>query len=158
MSENENRLSAPVLQWDGDNFNGKGSYTEQNPLGYYFYRSAQELTSYILNTLSGKHGNLIKLMWVLLGTAPGFRISEKWILEKTGMTQQRYSEARTTLDYMGWITYNKKHHTITVNYRYMWKEAEKEKKNRIDVLSIAKKTKERRDREKKENRLSREWE
>ena len=120
----ETYQSAPVLKWMGQPFNGKGTYSETNTEGYYFYQSAQELTTYILSILSGKHGNLLKLMWILLGTQEGFGLSEKFITDRTGMTQQRYSEARRMLHEVGWIIYSKERHTITLRYQTLWEKAE----------------------------------
>lgn len=59
----------------------------------------------IFSELDGKHGCQIKIMCVLIGTLGdgSFAISEKWILDRTGMSQQSYSRARIDLVEKGWI-------------------------------------------------------
>ena len=51
----------------------------------------------------------MKIMWVLLGTAGdgSFRVSEKWIQERTGMSQQAYNRARKALVERGWLRLEK---------------------------------------------------
>ena len=70
-----------------------------------FYQLPQDLMDIIFTKIDGKSGNQIKLMCVLLGTQGNgsFGISEKWICERTGMTQQTYSKARKALIEKGWL-------------------------------------------------------
>lgn len=74
-----------------------------------FYQTPQDLVDIILNNLEGKAGNQMKIMWVLLGTAGdgSFRVSEKWIQERTGMSQQAYNRARKALVERGWLRLEK---------------------------------------------------
>ena len=70
-----------------------------------FYQLPQDLMDIIFTKIDGKSGNQIKLMCVLLGTQGNgsFGVSEKWICERTGMTQQTYSKARKALIEKGWL-------------------------------------------------------
>jgi hypothetical protein len=54
-------------------------------------------------------------MLVLIGTKPGFAISEQWILERTGLKHASYINARRDLCEMGWLTLDPSK-TITVNF------------------------------------------
>lgn len=47
----------------------------------------------------------LRVMIVLLGTKPGFAISEEWILDRTGLKERSYLEARKALVNRGWITH-----------------------------------------------------
>ena len=70
-----------------------------------FYQLPQDLMDIIFTKIDGKSGNQIKLMCVLLGTQGNgsFGVSEKWICERTGMTQQTYNKARKALIEKGWL-------------------------------------------------------
>ena len=70
-----------------------------------FYQLPQDLMDIIFTKIDGKSGNQIKLMCVLLGTQGNgsFGVSEKWICDRTGMTQQTYSKARKALIEKGWL-------------------------------------------------------
>lgn len=70
-----------------------------------FYLLPKNLMDSVFNQLSGKQGNQIKLMSVLLGTAGdgSFAVSEKWICDRTGMDQSNYSRARKALIDRGWL-------------------------------------------------------
>lgn len=61
-----------------------------------FYSITQEAADKVMQTLSGKNGNELKIMMVLLGTLGdgSFRISERWILDRTGMEHSSYIRAR----------------------------------------------------------------
>lgn len=74
-----------------------------------FYQVPQDLMDIILHKLDGKSGNQMKIMWVLLGSAGdgSFRISEKWICERTGMSQPAYIRARKALIERGWLRLEK---------------------------------------------------
>lgn len=75
-------------------------------LGKNFYQLPQSLMDSILQQLDGKCGNQIKLMCVLLGTLGdgSFKVSEKWISQRTGMTQQAYNKTRQALIRRGWLS------------------------------------------------------
>lgn len=61
-----------------------------------FYSITQEAADRVMNGLNGRCGNELKIMMVLLGTLGdgSFRISEKWILDRTGMEHSSYIRAR----------------------------------------------------------------
>lgn len=82
--------------------NHKGKKMENNVP---FYQLSQDIMDIIFNKLDGKNGNQMKIMIVLLGTAgdSSFRVSEKWICERTGMVQQSYNRARKALVERGWL-------------------------------------------------------
>lgn len=75
----------------------------------------QELMDVIMNQIDGKSGNLLKIMWVLLGTdgSGRFSVSEAWMRDRTGMSQESYARARAKLVQMGWLSLEKG--TICVN-------------------------------------------
>lgn len=79
-----------------------------------FYALNQDIMDIIFNKLSGKEGNQIKLMSVLIGTKSGFGISESWILERTGMSHASYIRARQALIEKGWLSLENKN--IIINY------------------------------------------
>lgn len=64
-----------------------------------------DLLQIIFNKLSGKQGNVIKLIIYLIGTIGdgSFSISEKHVCEATGMLKTAYIEARKTLKDLNWI-------------------------------------------------------
>ena len=70
-----------------------------------FYQLPQDLMDIVFTKIDGKSGNQIKLMCVLLGTQGNgsFGVSEKWICDRTGMTQQTYNKARKALIEKGWL-------------------------------------------------------
>ena len=70
-----------------------------------FYQLPQDIMDIIFNQLDGKNGNQMKIMIVLLGTVGdgSFRVSEKWICERTGTVQQSYNRARKSLVERGWL-------------------------------------------------------
>ena len=51
----------------------------------------------IFSTLGNSSAQL-RIMIVLIGTKPGFGISEKWILDITGLTERSYERARDSLE------------------------------------------------------------
>lgn len=74
-----------------------------------FYQLPQRLMDCVFNQLSGREGNQIKLISVLLGTAGdgSFAVSEKYICDRTGMDQPSYSRARKALVDKGWLKMEK---------------------------------------------------
>lgn len=104
----ENNKQAPRLKHEGVKRNVNSKVTYQIP---------QDLCTAIFNGLSGKNGNAIKLMIVLLGNIGNgtFRVSEKFIKDSTGMEKKSYQRARKELINLGWITHETgKDGTITV--------------------------------------------
>ena len=70
-----------------------------------FYQLPQGVMDKVFQKLSGREGNAIKLITVLLGTLGNgsFGISEAWICERTGMEHSTYIRARNNLRDKGWI-------------------------------------------------------
>ena len=93
----ETYKQAPRLIHRGNKFQNQGRF---------FYQLPQSLMCNIFYELNGKHGNQIKLMCVLIGTAGdgSFRVSQRWIMEQTGMDESGYTRARTALIKRGWLT------------------------------------------------------
>lgn len=77
----------------------------------------QDALDVVFNELSGKNGNELKIMVVLLGTLGdgSFRISEQWLLDRTGMEHSAYIRARKALVARGWLRHEEGQ-TITVDY------------------------------------------
>lgn len=66
-----------------------------------------QIPANVANAMFKKLGTkfrLYKIMHVLIGTKPGFAISEKFICERTGLDESNYRKARKELIEMGWIT------------------------------------------------------
>ena len=107
----ENYKQAPLLVHNGF----KQRFGNRN-----YYELPQELMRTVFNKLSGKHGNQLKLLIVLMGTAGnrGFRVSQKWITDLTGMDESGYKRARKALAEMGWITHENGY--IAVNFDAIW--------------------------------------
>lgn len=110
----ENYKQAPLLVHNGF----KQQFGTRN-----YYELPQELMRTVFNRLSGKHGNQLKLLIVLMGTSGkhNFRVSQKWITDLTGMDETGYKRARKALHDMGWITH--KDGYIAVNFDAIWASA-----------------------------------
>ena len=82
-----------------------------------FYRVRQEALDIVFNELSGKSGNELKLMVVLMGTLGdgSFRVSEQWALDRTGMDHSAYNRARKALVARGWLRHEAGE-SITIDY------------------------------------------
>ena len=115
---------APRIKSDGDKFNGHKAGEKY----YEFSQIPNRLLSYVMRNIEGNCGNRLKLMIFLMGCGEGFEIHERTILNRTGMSQSAYSQARDWLDKNGFITYKKScsNAIIKVNYAYMWSEIENE--------------------------------
>lgn len=87
-----NTKQAPKLAFNGEKFN--------NTKG--FYQIPQEAADVIFKTFA-RQPAFLRLILVLIGTEPGFGLSLKWVLERTGMTQKTYYETRDALADMGWL-------------------------------------------------------
>lgn len=71
------------------------------------YALPSTLLKTIFNQLSGKCGNQLKLITLLMGV-PGngqYRLSQKDIMTMTGMDESGYKRARKALIDLGWITH-----------------------------------------------------
>lgn len=98
-----NTKQAPKLVFNGNKFNEiKG-----------FYQIPQEAADVIFKTFA-RQPAFLRLMLVLIGTEPGFGLSLKWVLERTGMAQKTYYETRDALAEMGWLTCE--NDQVIVNY------------------------------------------
>ena len=98
-----NTKQAPKLVFNGNKFNqSKG-----------FYQIPQEAADIIFKEFA-RQPAFLRLMLVLIGTEPGFGLSLKWMLERTGMTQKTYYETRDALVEMGWLTCE--NDQVIVNY------------------------------------------
>ena len=98
-----NTKQAPKLVFNGEKFN--------NTKG--FYQIPQEAADVIFKTFA-RQPAFLRLMLVLIGTEPGFGLSLKWMLERTGMTQKTYYDTRDALVEMGWLTCE--NDQVIVNY------------------------------------------
>lgn len=127
--------AAPKLKYIGDKWNYKGTYSDGNPKGYYFGQQPSIIRDYIMNTLTGQNGNLLKIMWLLLSTEEGFGISQKWLMDSTGLEKNKYYKARTELVNMNWLVYDEETDTLGINYNFLWAQALLPKERRADVLS-----------------------
>lgn len=111
--------NAPLVAAHGDKWNYKGTYSKENPEGLYFSQVPSLIRRYINNNLDGLHGNHLKIMYLLIEVKEGnFRLSQKWVLDETGMAKDKYYKARKDLEDMGWITCEDD--TIYVNYDYLY--------------------------------------
>ena len=91
-----NLNQAPTLS-----FNGEKNQTDNNN----FYQIPQGLADIVFNELGNASAQL-RIMLVLIGTKPGFSVSEQWILERTGLQHASYIKARRELEKRGWLTLN----------------------------------------------------
>lgn len=97
-----NFKQAPELKFSG-----------KKPEGQY-YTIPQNLADIIFNKLGNSSAQL-RIMIVLIGTKQGFKISEKWILDRTGLLHASYIKARQELVKRGWLSHNEAE-GITVNF------------------------------------------
>ncbi|MCI6366970.1 MAG: hypothetical protein MR911_10820 [Spirochaetia bacterium] len=87
-----------------------------------FYKLPQELMDAVMYGLSGNCLNQLKIMIVLLGTLPGFGISEEFMLQRTGMSKYAYWVARKALIEKGWIRHEKKPNQLIVDLDKIWED------------------------------------
>lgn len=71
--------------------------------GNQYYELPQHLMDRVFAELGNSSAQL-RVMIVLIGTKPGFSISEQWVLDRTGLTSTSYSRARSALIEKGWIS------------------------------------------------------
>ncbi len=120
-----NYKQAPELRFTRAKKSGKGpSYFGWEP----------ELWKYINKELSGREGNCIKLINVLLGTAEGFKVSQKWICEMAGLSKDGYYKARKKLEEKGMLIYDEGANTITIDTKGMLKAYSPERENNEGML------------------------
>lgn len=100
-----NYNQAPTLE-----FNGKKKQSgEKN-----YYAIPQDLADIIFQELGNASAQL-RIMLVLIGTKPGFKVSDAWICERTGLLHASYITARKALIKRGWLTLNPAKE-IVINY------------------------------------------
>lgn len=75
-----------------------------------------DLFKSINEKIDTKHGLSRSLLFLLIGTADGFGLSEKFMTDNLGCTKQGYLKARKHLHELKLITDDKDNGTITVNY------------------------------------------
>lgn len=107
----ENYRQAPRLIHQGKKFVNHSNV---------FWSLPQVLMSNIFAELNGKCGNQIKLMCLLIGTLGdgSFRVSEKWVMEQTGMDETGYKRARAELVKRGWLIH--RDGTLCVDFNRIW--------------------------------------
>ena len=110
-TNNTNRL--PNGQFAAPELIYKGNKTQNNDTNQ-SYLLPQKLCDILFNELGNKSAQL-RIMMVLCGTKTGFFVSEKWILDRTGLLHQNYIRARKELEDKGWLIC-KAHKSITVNF------------------------------------------
>ena len=108
---------APTLQ-----HNGIKSRVEKEQ----YYQIPQALADAVFSVLGNSSAQL-RIMLVLIGTKPGFHISQKWILQRTGIKEKSYIEARKSLVSRGWITHLECD-SIIVNLDKIYSDGESKKK------------------------------
>lgn len=113
----------------------------KNSKGPSYFGWEPELWKIVNKELSGKEGNCIKLINILLGTAEGFKVSQKWICEMAGLTKDGYYKARKKLEDKGMLIYDESANTITIDTKgmldkYSPKEEEKESMSETYPMSI----------------------
>lgn len=109
---------APTLE-----HNGEKSRVEKEQ----YYQIPQALADAVFSVLGNSSAQL-RIMLVLIGTKPGFHISQKWILQRTGLKERSYIEARKALVARGWL----KHlecDSIIVNLDKIYADGEEKKKD-----------------------------
>lgn len=104
---NATTYKAPKLHHNGE----KNAYNEATNQSYIL---PQKLADVIFNELGNSSAQL-RIMMVLCGTKEGFYISNEWMTQRTGLSQQSYSNALKLLEKRGWITH-KAYNNITINY------------------------------------------
>lgn len=116
--------NAPLLVENGNKWNNVGTRSKDNPKGLLFGQMPSLLRRYIWHSLSGRDGNLIKIIELFIQQESGkFRASKEWVMKETGMAANKYYEARRKLEELGFITYDPEEEIIYINYDYLWQQA-----------------------------------
>ena len=105
-----NLQQAPVLKFNG-------AKTQDNTTNQ-SYQIPQHLADIIFKELGNSSAQL-RIMMVLCGTKEGFAISEKWILERTGLQHASYINARKALVAKGWLVHEESK-GITINFNVIY--------------------------------------
>ena len=124
MSDNNYRI-APQLHFKGDKFNYQGVFNAKEKKGFRFYQLPIPLLSFIFSSISGKNGNIIKLLVFLIGSGEGLGISESLVLNRTGLSHQAYCSARKWLiENCQFFIYDKEHKLIVIDFNELWREVD----------------------------------
>ena len=117
---------APILA-----HNGNKQREEIEP----YYQIPQALADAIFSVLGNSSAQL-RIMLVLIGTKPGFGVSQKWILQRTGLKEKSYIEARKALVARGWLTHTE-YDSIIVNINKIYSDGEEKNKDAELPATIA---------------------
>lgn len=119
-----NYLQAPKLVH-------KGKKETSNTI---YWQLPQDLMAYVFNNIDNRCGAQIKLMCLLLGTCGNgsFAVSEKFVTDTCGMSEQGYKSARKALVDKGWLTHDTKSHKIIVNLDYINQKIKEDRNNKND--------------------------
>ena len=99
----------------------KLKFDKPKPKSPTYYNIPQEIADTIFAELGNSSAQL-RIMIVLIGTKEDFGISEKWILERTGLQKASYITARKALINRGWLSLEEAD-TITVNFDNIMKKS-----------------------------------
>lgn len=93
---------------------------EKPPLaGCQFYAINQDVCDIVFNELGNSSAQL-RVMIVLIGTKTGFAVTEKWLMDRTGLNSSSYYRAKSALIERGWLTYEP-NQKIIINYNNILK-------------------------------------
>lgn len=106
-----NYIQAPTLVQNGV----KQKENDKN-----FYLLPQTLMDKIFNELGNRSAE-VRLMVILVGTKPGFKLSDAWVQERTGLSHASYNRARNSLIEREWLSYNKISNELIINYDNIYK-------------------------------------
>lgn len=81
-----------------------------------FMQLNMDIFKNINKKVDARHSVARSLLILMVGTADGFRLSQKFALDNLGCSEKRYYEARKYLSELGLITYDKEKNTIKLNY------------------------------------------
>lgn len=106
MFSKEYIKQAPEVLYNGEKQREDNKWTCMYPV---------ELQRIIFNSIDYRSSAELRVMLALIGCAEGFRVSEKWIEEHTGVSHSSYIRARQNLEKRGWITHTKEE-SIEINF------------------------------------------
>lgn len=106
MFSKEYIKQAPAVVYNGEKQHEDNKWTCMYPV---------ELQKIIFNSIDYRSSAELRVMLALVGCAEGFKISEKWIEEHTGVSHSSYIRARQNLEKRGWITHTKEE-SIEINF------------------------------------------
>lgn len=112
MEENIYFKSAPQLKHDIDKnaFNTHGN----------FYMFSQDVMDKVYEKL-GTSSAQMRVLQVLIGTKPGFALTNKWLQDRTKLNKSNLHRTIVKLDEIHLITRDLKKNSITVNFKELMK-------------------------------------